>query len=444
MAEDFFELKRNGTDLRTEIIAGFTSFVAAMYIIIVNPSILSQTGMAYSAVLTATVLLSAFSSIMMGVYAKNPILVAPGMGINAYFTYSMVIGMHIPIETALGAVFWSGVIFLLLSLFRIRTMILKAIPISIRYGTAVGIGLFITLIGLHNAGFITTKAPFIGMGHLNALTLTFIAGLFITAILVVLRVKGALIIGIIITTILSYPIGRWYGDASSVNFGNPLLISVTDIVSMPDFSYFFKLDLINSLKLSIFPATFGLLFTDMFDSISTFVGVAEANNLKDETGEPKYIHQSLITDSFATIFGGLFGTSSGTAYIESAAGIQAGGRTGLTAVVVGLLFIPFMFLAPLAKVIPSIATAPALVIVGVYMMKPVRNIPWDKMDEAIPAFLALILIPLTYSISQGIIWGFLTFTLLKIVRGKYSEIHPMLWIINAFSILLLVVEMGLL
>jgi AGZA family xanthine/uracil permease-like MFS transporter len=443
MVTVFFKLKENGTNLRTEIIAGFTSFVAAMYIIIVNPSILSQAGMSYNAVLTATVLLSAFSSIMMGVYAKNPILVAPGMGINAYFTYSMVIGMHIPVETALGAVFWSGIIFLLLSVFRIRTMILKAIPISIRYGTAVGIGLFITLIGLHNAGFITTKAPFIGMGTFNALTLTFIAGLFITAILVVLRVKGALITGIIITTILSYPIGRWYGDASSVNFGNPVLISVKDIVSMPDFSYFFKLDLINSLKLSIFPATFGLLFTDMFDSISTFVGVAEAGNLKNKSGEPDNIHQSLVTDSFATIFGGLFGTSSGTAYIESAAGIQAGGRTGLTAVVVGLLFIPFMFLAPLAKVVPSIATAPALVIVGVYMMKPVRNIPWDEMDEAIPAFLALILIPLTYSITQGIIWGFLTYTILKIVKGKTSEIHPMLWIIDAFSILLLVVEMGL-
>jgi AGZA family xanthine/uracil permease-like MFS transporter len=443
MVTGFFKLKENGTNLRTEIIAGFTSFVAAMYIIIVNPSILSQAGMSYNAVLTATVLLSAFSSIMMGVYAKNPILVAPGMGINAYFTYSMVIGMHIPVETALGAVFWSGIIFLLLSVFRIRTMILKAIPISIRYGTAVGIGLFITLIGLHNAGFITTKAPFIGMGTFNALTLTFIAGLFITAILVVLRVKGALITGIIITTILSYPIGRWYGDASSVNFGNPVLISVKDIVSMPDFGYFFKLDLINSLKLSIFPATFGLLFTDMFDSISTFVGVAEAGNLKNKSGEPDNIHQSLVTDSFATIFGGLFGTSSGTAYIESAAGIQAGGRTGLTAVVVGLLFIPFMFLAPLAKVVPSIATAPALVIVGVYMMKPVRNIPWDEMDEAIPAFLALILIPLTYSITQGIIWGFLTYTILKIVKGKTSEIHPMLWIIDAFSILLLVVEMGL-
>jgi AGZA family xanthine/uracil permease-like MFS transporter len=443
MVTGFFKLKENGTNLRTEIIAGFTSFVAAMYIIIVNPSILSQAGMSYNAVLTATVLLSAFSSIMMGVYAKNPILVAPGMGINAYFTYSMVIGMHIPVETALGAVFWSGIIFLLLSVFRIRTMILKAIPISIRYGTAVGIGLFITLIGLHNAGFITTKAPFIGMGTFNALTLTFIAGLFITAILVVLRVKGALITGIIITTILSYPIGRWYGDASSVNFGNPVLISVKDIVSMPDFGYFFRLDLISSLKLSIFPATFGLLFTDMFDSISTFVGVAEAGNLKNKSGEPDNIHQSLVTDSFATIFGGLFGTSSGTAYIESAAGIQAGGRTGLTAVVVGLLFIPFMFLAPLAKVVPSIATAPALVIVGVYMMKPVRNIPWDEMDEAIPAFLALILIPLTYSITQGIIWGFLTYTILKIVKGKTSEIHPMLWIIDAFSILLLVVEMGL-
>jgi AGZA family xanthine/uracil permease-like MFS transporter len=441
MLNDYFKLRENQTNIRTEFLAGVTSFVATMYIIIVNPAILSQGGMSYNAVLTATVFVSALSSIMMGIYANNPIIVAPGMGINAYFTYFLMMKMDIPPETALGAVFWSGIIFLLLSVFKIRTQILKAIPPTVRFGSAAGIGLFITLIGFHNAKFIITKDPFIGMGVLNALTLTFIAGMLIVSILVLLKIKGALILGIIFTTLLAYPIGRWYGDASAVNFGNPVLVNVDKIISTPDFSYFFKLDLINSLKFSIFPATFGLLFTDMFDSISTFVGVAEAGNLKDKNGEPRQIHKSLISDAFATLFGGLFGSSPGTAYIESAAGIQAGGKTGLTAVFAGLLFFPFIFFAPLAQVIPAIATAPVLVIVGVYMMKPVSKIPWSKMDEAIPAFLAMFLIPLTYSITQGIVWGFLTYTILKLFSGKPKEIHPMLWVIDVFSILLLYLEL---
>jgi AGZA family xanthine/uracil permease-like MFS transporter len=442
MRNDFFKLRENKTNIRTEFIAGLTSFVATLYIIIVNPAILSQGGMSYNAVLTATVFVSAFSSIMMGVYANNPIIVAPGMGINAYFTYSLLMKLDIPPETALGAVFWSGIIFLLLSVFKIRTQILKAIPTSVRYGSAAGIGLFISLIGFHNANFIVIKSPFIGIGNLDALTLTFVAGLLIASILIVLKVKGALILSIILTTLLAYPIGRYYGDASVVNFGNPVLVNVDKIVSTPDFSYFFKLDLVNSLKFSIFPATFGLLFTDMFDSISTFVGVAEAGNLKDKNGEPRHIQKSLISDAFATLFGGLFGSSPGTAYIESAAGIQAGGKTGLTAVFAGLLFFPFIFFAPLAQVIPAIATAPVLVIIGVYMMKPVSNIPWGKMDEAIPAFLTMFLIPLTYSITQGIIWGFLTYTILKLINGKAREIHPMLWIIDVLSILLLYLELS--
>jgi len=441
MINRYFKLKENQTNIKTEFIAGLTSFIAAMYIIIVNPAILSEGGMRYEAVMTATILVSAFSSIMMGIYAKNPILVAPGMGINAYFTYSIIINLEVAPETALGAVFWSGVIFFLLSIFRIRTMILKAIPNSVRFGAAAGIGIFITLIGLFKANFIVVKEPFIGMGELNFLTLSFITGLFIVSVLVVKKIKAALILGIIITTILAYPIGRWYGDASAINNGNPILVQIGDIISMPDFTYLFRLDFIGSLKLSIFPAAFGLLFTDMFDSIATFVGVAEASNLKDKDGEPLRIHRSMIADSFATIFGGIFGSSPGTAYIESASGIQAGGRTGLTAVFSGLLFIPFIFFAPLAKVIPDIATAPVLVIVGVYMMSPVVKINWNNFEEAIPAFLALILIPLTYSITQGIIWGFLIYTVLKIAKGKFQEIPVMLLVIDAFAILLLYVEL---
>ena len=442
MLDQYFKLSEKGTNVKTEFIAGLTSFVAAMYIIVVNPAILSEGGMNYAGVMTATILVCTFSSVMMGIYAHNPILVAPGMGINAYFTYSIIMNLKVSPETALGAVFWSGVIFLILSMFRVRTLILKAIPVSVRFATAAGIGIFITLIGLIKANFIVVKTPFIGMGEFNIMTLTFLAGLFIASILVVKKVKAALILSIIITTVLAYPIGRWYGDASSVTNGDPVLVHITDIMSWPDFRYLFHLDLIGSLKLSILPAAFGLLFTDMFDSISTFVGVAEASGLKDKEGEPLYIHKSLIADAFATIFGGLFGSSSGTAYIESAAGIQAGGRTGLTAVFAGLLFVPFLFFAPLAKVIPAIATAPVLVIVGVFMLNPVSRIDWNDFEEAIPAFLTLILIPLTYSITQGIVWGFLFYTVLKLVNGKFHKIPWMLLVIDAFAILLLYVELG--
>lgn len=442
MLEKLFQLSVNHTSVKTELIAGATTFIATMYIVIVNPMILSQAGMRYEAVLTATVIVCAFSSIMMGVYANNPIVVAPGMGINAFFTYSIVLGQGIDVSIALGAVFWSGILFLLLSVLRIRTHILKAIPAPVRYGSAAGIGLFIAFIGFVNAGFIVTKTPLIGLGPMNCLTLTFVLGVFITALLVVARIQGALIAGVMLTTLLAYPIGRWYGDASAVNFGNPVLIELNAFVSMPDFSTVFRLNLIDSLQLAVLPAGFGLLFTDMFDSISTFVGVAEAGNLKQPNGDPRNIEQSMIADSFATIIAGLSGSSPGTAYIESASGIQAGGRTGLTAVFAGLLFIPLLFFAPVIKVVPAIATAPVLVIVGVSMMGSCAKIAWDALDEAIPAFLALILIPLTYSITQGLIWGLLMYTLLQAIKGRFDRIPKTLWVIDLFSILLLWLEMS--
>ncbi|NCQ16723.1 MAG: NCS2 family permease [Ignavibacteria bacterium] len=439
--EKFFNLKELASDIKTEILAGITTFLATMYIIIVNPAILSQTGMSFSGVLTATILVSAFSSIMMGIYAKNPIVLAPGMGINAFFTFTVVIGMGIDWRIALGAVFWSGIIFLLLSVFNVRKLIVKAIPQPVRYGTAVGIGLFIALIGLVDAKFIVANsATIVGLGAMNHITITFLIGFVVTIILVVKKIKGALILGIMATTLLSIPIGRFYGNASSINFGIPTLVTWKGLYAMPDFSLIFSLNLVDSFKFSFLPVIFSMLFVDMFDSLSTFIGVAEAGNLKDEDGEPMRIKESLIVDSFATIIAGLSGTSAGTSYIESAAGIEEGGRSGLTAVVAGLLFLPFLFLSPLLSIVPSIATAPALILVGVFMCAPIIKINWKKLDDAIPAFLGMFLIPLTFSITQGIIWSFLSFTVIKFVIGKRNEVHWMLYVIDAFAILALVLR----
>ncbi len=438
--EDYFELKKNGSDVKTEFVAGLTTFLAAMYIIVVNPTIMSRTGMPFNGVLTATILVSAFSTIMMGLYAKNPILVAPGMGLNAFFTYSVVVNMGVKWETALGSVFWAGIVFLLLSVFNVRTYIVKAIPQQIRYAISVGIGLFIALIGFVNAKFIIADpVTLLRLGKMDITTITFLVGFLLTALLIVKRVKGALIIGIIATTIFALPIGRLYGDASGVNFGLPTLVSWKGLFAAPDFSLIMKMDLLGSLKLSIWPITFAILFTDMFDSLSTFVGVSEAANLVDQNGEPRNVKASLIVDAFSTTISGFFGTSAGTAYIESATGIEEGGRTGLTAVVAGLLFLPFMFFSPLLAVVPEIATAPALIIVGVFMMKPVLKINWSNFDDAIPCFLSLFLIPLTYSITQGIIWGFLSWTIIKLAIGKKNEITPMLVVIDVFAILALIV-----
>lgn len=425
---DYFELDKNRTDVRTEIVAGITTFLAAMYIIVVNAAIISNTGMPFSGVLTATVLVSAVSSVAMGVFAGNPILIAPGMGLNAFFAFSVVLGMKVEWPVALGAVFWSGVVFVLLSVLNLRTLIVKAIPAQMRFAIAAGIGLFITLIGLVNAGFIVSNpATIISRGEMNAQTLTFVAGLVFTAVLVVKRMKGALVTGIACTTVAASAIGRIWGGEQ--------IVAWKGLFAPPDFSLIFQLDLVASLKPAMWPVIFAFLFTDMFDSLSTFVGIAEAGNIKDADGEPRNIKQSLIVDGLATGIAGLFGSSPGTSYIESAAGIREGGRTGLTAVVAGLLFLPFMFLSPILSVVPAIATAPALVLVGVFMMKPVMSINWSQLDDAIPAFLAMVLIPATYSITQGIIWGFLSWTVVKIVIGDRAAVTPTLLVIDGFAIL---------
>lgn len=424
---------------RTEILAGVSTFLATMYIIIVNPAILSQAGLPFSGVLTATILLSAFCSLMMGIYARNPIVVAPGMGLNAFFTFTVVKGMGIRPEVALGAVFWAGILFLLLSLLNVRSAIVRIIPLPLRYAVSAGIGLFITLIGFENAKFIVANpATLVGIARLtDPIILTFVFGLLLTAVLVVRNVPGAIIIGIVLTTLVAWPIGRYWGDASAVNFGQKTLVNFQGIVAAPDFSLIGKLDLAGSLQWALWPIIFAFAFTDLFDSLSTFVGVAEAGNLQNKDGEPRNLNRSLLTDAVATTLAGVLGTSPGTAYIESAVGIAQGGRTGLTAIVAGCCFLPFLFLSPLLSVIPAIATAPALVLVGAFMMKPVTRIDWGRLDDALPAFLALVLIPFSYSITQGLIWGFLSWTVTKVAVGKGREVPLGLWIVDVFCVLAL-------
>ncbi|MFN8357404.1 MAG: NCS2 family permease [Spirosomataceae bacterium] len=425
---------------RTEILAGVSSFLATMYIIVVNPAILSQTGMPFSGVLTATVLLSFFCSLMMGLYARNPLVVAPGMGLNAFFTFTVVKGMGVSWQVALGAVFWAGILFLLLSIFNVRTFIVKAIPKPLRFAISAGIGLFITLIGFENAHFVVgNPATLVSLADVHdPIILTFLVGLLLMSVLIVKKIPGGIIIGIALITLLGVPIGRWWGDASAVNFGQKTLVNWQGFFAQPDFSLLFQLDWVGSLRWSLAPVIFAFVFTDLFDSLSTFVGVAEAGNLKDENGEPRHVKQSLLTDAVATALAGVLGTSPGTAYIESAVGIEQGGRTGLTAITAAFLFLPFLFLSPLLSTIPAIATAPALVLVGAFMISPVQKINWSELDTAIPCFLAMVLIPLSYSITQGIIWGFLSWTVVKIAIGKRNEVPSSLLIIDAFCVAALV------
>ncbi len=435
-----FKFEENKTNLRTEVIAGVATFLTMAYIIVVNPGVLSDAGMPFAGVLFATVLVCAVSSIFMGLFANLPFGLAPGMGINAFFTYSLVIGMNLSWQTALGAVFISGIVFLILSLFRVRELIVKAIPNSVRYGVAAGIGLFLALIGLRSVDFIVPNpATTVAFGPLTPQLILFVAGLFFTGFLVIKRVKGALVIGVVATSVVALIV-----SAIVAAGGGEAFVSMPEgVFALPSLEVFFKLDIAGALAVGMILPIFTLLFTDMFDSISTFVGVSEVGGFMDEkTGQPHNVGKALLVDAVSTTISGLFGTSSGTTYIESAAGVEEGGRTGLTAVVTGLLFIPFMFLSPLLSFIPAVATSPVLVLVGLFMMKPLLKVSWGDFEDAIPAFLAFILIPLTYSITQGIIWSFLGYTVIKTLLGKFKEIPVTLWIIDVLAIVSLAVSGG--
>jgi AGZA family xanthine/uracil permease-like MFS transporter len=417
-------------DLRTEAIAGITTFFTMSYIVVVNPAILSTpgTGMAFSGVLTATVLVCFVMTLLMGVYAKLPFAVAPGMGINAYFTYTVILQQKVWWQVALGIVFWAGMLFLLISVTPIRETIAKAIPAELRIATAAGIGIFLTFIGLKNAGLIAADpVTFVKLGTLDRHTLFGAAGMLVTVLLLIRRSAFAYLAGIFVITVLALVAG----DVQTPQ----------QVLSSPDFkTVFLKLDILGALKLSLLPVIVGILFTDLFDSISTFIGVAHAADLLDEDGNPRNLRQGLIVDSMATFGAGLAGTSSGTAYIESVAGINSGGRTGLTSVFTALCFLPCFFLAPLAGMVPLYATAPVLILVGAAMFKSVGQINFTRIEEGLPAFLTIILIPLTFSITQGILWGFISHVGLYLATGRRKDVHPVMYVLAAVAIALLWLE----
>lgn len=435
----FFDMQNNGSEVKTEVLAGVTTFMAAMYIILVNPAVMQEVGMPYNATLTATVLVSAFSSILMGLYAKNPIVVAPGMSINYLFAYSIVRVEGVPWETALGCVFWAGVIFFLLTIYDRKTLLIEGVPRMLRYGMAGGIGLFIAMTGFESAGFIVpVENGILGWGKINITTLTFLAGFLFTAVLVVRRVPGSFLMGILVTTLLAWPIGRHWSGGVSFAQGTTTLVNWSGWWAMPNFDLLMQLDVIGALKLSLFPVIFVFLFTCFLDNLATCVGVLEAGNMIDEEGNPRRLGKSLRAGALGVALSAAFGTSPATCYVESATGVMEGGRTGLTSVVTGLLFLPFLFLSPLLSLVPALATAPILVLVGVFMLKPLIYVRWDRFDDTIPFFMAMLLMPLTYSITQGIIWGCLSWTVLKAARGKWHEISLIMWSMSLLALLLLV------
>jgi len=417
-------------NIRTEAIAGITTFFTMAYIVVVNPAILSTpgTGMSFSGVLTATVVVCFVMTLLMGVYAKLPFAVAPGMGLNAFFTFTIILTQKVWWQTALGIVFWAGILFFLISITPIRETIAKAIPTELRIGTAAGIGIFLTFIGLKNSGLITSDpVTFVKLGLLGREALLTIVGLAITLILVIRRSVFSFLAGIFIVTLIALALG--------------MIKAPEHLLSAPDFkTVFLKLDILGALKLSLLPAIIAILFTDLFDSISTFIGVAHAADLLDEQGNPRNLRQGLIVDALATLGAGVAGTSSGTAYIESIAGINVGGRTGLTSVFTALCFLPCLFLAPLAGMVPPYATAPVLILVGASMFKSVGQIAFSKIEEGLPAFLTIILIPLTFSITQGILWGFISHVGLYLLVGRRRDIHPVMFVLALVSIGLLLLE----
>ena len=418
-------------DLKTEAIAGITTFFTMSYIVVVNPQIISadgKTGMAFSGVLTATVLICFTMTLLMGLYAKLPFAVAPGMGINAFFTYTIILGKGVPWQTALGIIFWAGVFFLLISVTPIRESIARAIPREIRIAAAVGIGIFLTFIGLKNAGFVAADPiTFVKIGTLGKPALLTVLGVAISIFLMSRKNPFAFLSAIVVVTGIAWALG--------------LVTAPPRMLSLPDFgTVFFKLDILGALKLSLIPSIIAILFTDLFDSISTFIGVAHAGDLLEEDGHPRNLRQGLIVDSLATMGAGLAGTSSGTAYIESIAGISMGGRTGRTSVVTALCFLPCLFIAPLAGMVPPFATAAVLILVGAAMFRSVNQINFSKIEEAVPAFLTLVLIPLTFSITQGILWGFISHVGLYLMVGRRREIHPVMYVLALVSIGLMVLE----
>ena len=419
-AEEYFDFASLQTGWRTEILAGLTTFMTMAYIVFVNPSILHEAGMPLAAVTAATCLSAAFGSLCMGLFARYPIALAPGMGLNAYFTFSVVKGMGVAWQTALGAVFLSGVAFLILTVVGVRQLIVAAIPHELYAAVASGVGLFIALIGFRESGIIVPNtATMVALGNLrNPQTLLAIFGLVTMGVLLAWRVRAAILIGIVATSLLAFLTGQLKWAPQPYNFND---ISATA----------FRLDIRASAGIGLLEIVFVFLFVDLFDNVGTLVAVGKKAGLFDRAHRIPRIDRILFCDASATVVGSLAGTSTVVSYIESAAGVAAGGRSGVTAIVVGLLFLAAMVVAPLAGVLPASATAPALIIVGSLMMTTVTEIAWDDTLVAIPAFLTMMAIPLTFSIANGLAFGFTAYTVMHILRGKFREVNWMVYVLTA-------------
>jgi AGZA family xanthine/uracil permease-like MFS transporter len=419
IAEKLFKLKEAGSDVRTEVVAGVTTFLTMAYIIFVNPTILGDAGLPKESVFVATCIAAALGTAIMGLYANYPIGMAPGMGLNAYFAYAVVLGMGIAWPVALGAVFISGCLFILVSVFGLREMIVNGIPRSLRTAITVGLGLFLALIALKSAGIVTANpATMVGVGDLHKpAPLLAIVGFLLIVTLDRLKVRGAILIGIIVITVLSFFFG---GNKFAGVFSAPPSMAPTLL----------KLDVPGALGVGIVNVVLVFFLVELFDATGTLMGVANRAGLL-VSGKMQRLNKALLADSVAIVAGSVMGTSSTTAYVESAAGVQAGGRTGLTALVVAVLFLACLFIAPLAGVVPPYATAPALLFVACLMLRDLTDVEWGETTESVPAAITALLIPFTYSIAHGIAFGFITYAALKLLTGRAREVKPIVWIIAA-------------
>ena len=420
MLEKFFKLKENKTTVRTEIIAGITTFMTMAYILAVNPDILSVTGMDKNAVFTATALSAVVATLVMALWAKLPFALAPGMGLNAFFAFTVVLAMGHSWEFALTAVFLEGIIFLLLTAFNVRELIVNAIPMNLKHAISAGIGLFIAFIGMQNAGLIVkSDATMVTLGNMGEHTIWIaLFGLIVSGVLLALKVKGALLIGIFAAAILGIPL-----DVTHLPEGN--------WVSMPPSlePIFFKFSFAEIFSTDMLVVLITFLFVDLFDTVGTLVGVASKANMIDKDGKLPRVKQALFADAVGPITGALLGTSTVTTYVESASGVAEGGRTGLTALSTAGMFALALFFAPIFLMVPGAATAPALILVGSFMLSPILKINFEDYTESIPVFLTVIMMPLAYSIAEGIVFGMLSYVVLKLLTGRTKDVSVVMYIL---------------
>jgi len=426
MFEKLFHLKQHKTTVRVEVIAGITTFMTMAYILAVNPDFLSQTGMDKNALFTATALASAVATLIMAFGANLPFALAPGMGLNAFFAFTVVLGMGYSWQFALTAVFIEGLIFVILTIFNIREAIVNSIPINLKHAISTGIGLFIAFIGLSNAGIIVDDpATLVAIGKMNdpGVIVAWI-GLLSIGVMLAFRVKGALLFGIILSTVIGLPLG-----VTQLPEGNWVDTppSIMPIIGKFNFSDVFSFDMLLVL--------FTFLFIDMFDTVGTLVGVCSKANMLDKKGNIPKVKKALFADAIGTTVGAFLGTSTVTTYVESASGVAVGGRTGLTALTVAILFLIALLFAPIFIMIPSVATAPALIVVGLFMMSPIKKIDFDDFTESLPAFLTIIIMPLAYSIAEGIAYGMVAYVLLKLITGRFKDLSLFMIILAIFFFL---------